>query len=124
LNSITDIFGIPELLKIPKCTTFSVKNSKTVLIFFQYLIFIPKFGIFGITTEEYRTNNKNTEKIHKKFRTLLEKQKNLDYFADNVVYLGIFGISGIISVLLNFSIGFFSVFNSIEIFVLKFFGIQ
>jgi hypothetical protein len=28
LNGIIDVFGIPEIPKIPKCTTFSVKNSK------------------------------------------------------------------------------------------------
>ena len=61
------------------------------------------------------------------FWTFLEKQNIFDSFAENVVHLGIFGISGIIPkiwVLLNFSIEIFSVFNSIEISVLKIFGIQ
>jgi hypothetical protein len=110
---ITDIFGIPKIPKIPKCTTFSVMNSKTNSnFFFQYFIFIPKFGIFGINTEEYRTNTENTKKFQKFFRTFLEKQNFLDSFAENVVHLGIFGIFGKIpkiSVFLNFSIEIFLV---------------
>ena len=57
----------------------------------------------------------------------MEKQNWLASFAENVVNLGVFGISGLITkffVLLNFSIEIFSVFNSIEISVLKIFGIQ
>ena len=57
----------------------------------------------------------------------MEKQIFLVSFAENVVHLGIFGISGIIpkiSVLLNFSIEIFSVFNSIEILVLGFRNMQ
>ena len=93
--------------------TLSVKNSKkNYNSFFQYLIFIPKFGIFGINTEEYRKYWKNSENIS----AIFGKTKILDSFAENVVHLGIFGISGIIpkiSVLLNLSIEIFSVFNSI-----------
>ena len=57
----------------------------------------------------------------------MEKQNWLASFAENVVNLGVFGISRLITkifVLLNFSIEIFSVFNSIEISVLKIFGIQ
>ena len=57
----------------------------------------------------------------------MEKQNWLASFAENVVSLGVFSISGLITkffVLLNFSIEIFSVFNSIEISVLKIFGIQ
>ena len=54
-------------------------------------------------------------------------QTFLDSFAENVVHLGIFGISEIIPkilVILKFGIETFSVFNSIEILVLNVFDIQ
>jgi hypothetical protein len=70
---------------------------------------------------------KNRTKWGPPVLTFLEKQNFVDSFAENVVHLGIFGILGIapkISVLLKFSIEIFSLFNSIEISVLKIFGIQ
>ena len=81
----------------------------------------------SVLIPKIQKNTKQLPKILKFFWTFLEKQKILDSFAENVVHLGIFGISEIIPkilVLLNFSIEIFSVFNSIEISVLKIFGIQ
>ena len=59
---------------------FCKKFQKISDFFFQYLIFIPKFGIFGINTKYFGT--------------------------------------------IELGIEIFSVFNSIEISVLKIFGIQ
>ena len=91
-----------------------------MLIFFSVFNFHPEIWYFCYQYQKYQTN---TEKIPEIFG----KTKLFVFFADNVVHLGIFGISGPIpksSVLLNFSIGIFLVFNSIEISVLKIFGIQ
>ena len=90
---------------------FSIFNSSQNSVFLLSILKIPK----------------DTKQITKKFLKFLEKQNWLASFAENVVNLGVFGISGLIPkifVLLNFSIEIFSVFNSIEISVLKIFGIQ
>ena len=111
LNGITDIFVIPKIPKIPKFTTFSVKNSKNISDFFVFNIqFSSQNLVFSVLILKILKNTKQIPKILKKIGTFLEKQKILDSFAENVVHLGIFGISGIIlkiSVLLKFSIEIF-----------------
>ena len=71
LNGITDNFGIPEIPKIPKCTTFSVKKSKKFLDFFFDIQFSSQNSVFLLSILKIP---KNTKQIPKKFQKFLEKQ--------------------------------------------------